>query len=653
MKNLAKYLAAIAFLATPFIRASDYQLSSPDGRLNATISENSRVALSIDFAGKPVLESSEIGLLMASGSTLGSDGKIMSATETSVSKEVTQAVQRKQAVLQDTYNAIRLNYENGDAIELRAYDAGVAYRFITAIDGEIKVEEETMTLNFPSGSHSFFPEEESMMSHNERAYPYLDLNDIDESRFCSLPVLIDVPDVARIVFTEADLYNYPAMYLKGGDGYTLSPQFPQFVLKSRPAQNGGDRNVEIIEEAEYIAKSSGTRSFPWRVFSISDNDADFIENELVYLLSRPLELEDTSWIKPGRVAWDWYNANNVYGVDFESGINNDTYKHYIDFASKYGIEYVILDEGWSISTTNLFEPNPDINVPKLVAYGAKRDVEIILWALWKPFDEDTEALFSLYKSWGVIGVKIDFMQRSDQYMVEYYERVARAGAKHEMLVDYHGAFKPAGLRRALPNLISYEGVKGNENNKWSADVTPEHNVTIPFIRMLAGPMDYTPGAMANTNPRSHQINHFRPMGIGTRAHEVAKYTVYESALQMYCDAPSRYLKERETIEFITRIPSVWDETIALAGKVGDYVLVARRSGKTWFIAAMTDENARTLEVDLSFLGKGRWKATVFADGANAKNFAEDYKLTQQKVTAKDTLNIDLAPGGGWSAIIKK
>lgn len=653
MKIRPFLLICVLFSLTTAISAADLAVRSPDGRLEIGLEAGEKLRVSASFDGRPVLEPSEIGLRVNGRTRLGRKAEILTSSKETVDETVDQVVQRKGARLRDHYNQLLVVFDGGYSVELRAYNDGVAYRFITDLEGEVTVDDETMALVFPKGSSSFFPEEESFMSHNERSYLDLPLSEIDGDRFASLPVMFDVPEVARVVFTEADLYSYPAMYVEGGSGEKMSATFPKYVLATRPADDGPDRNVEIVREARYIARTEGSRTYPWRVFVVSDEDTTFLESELVYLLSRPLELDDTSWIKPGRVAWDWYNANIVYGVDFEAGINNETYKYYIDFASRFGIEYVILDEGWSASTTNLFEPNPEIDVPELVAYGAERNVEIILWSLWGPMDTNAPELFDLYSEWGVAGVKIDFMQRSDQYMVEYYERIAREAAKRELLVDYHGAFKPAGLRRALPNVISYEGVKGNENNKWSADITPEHNVTIPFIRMVAGPMDYTPGAMANANPRSHAINHYRPMGIGTRAHEVAKYVVYESALQMYCDSPSRYLKELETTEFITRIPSVWDETVGLAGKTGDYVAIARRSGDTWFLGAMTDENERTLEVELSFLGEGDFRAEVFKDGVNASQFAEDYQLVEESVAAGDTLEIPMAAGGGWTAIFTK
>ena len=650
MHNAPFSLCLACLLLASFSRAEEHAVTSPSGRIDARIDVGDAIRISISLNDRLILEPSLVGMNLDGGRSLGASARVANVSTTRTDNAVEQVITRKQSELRERYNGLILVFEDGYSLEARAYDDGVAYRFASEFDGVVEVIDETVALQFPSGTNSFFPEEESMISHNERLYPYVDLEELDERRFCSLPVMMDVPEVGKLLFTEADLFDYPAMYLEGGDGASLSSRFPRYVLESKPTLIGPDRNVEIVKEADYIAKTEGSRTFPWRVFVVGEDDMVFLESELVYLLSRPLEIEDPSWIKPGRVAWDWYNANNIYGVDFESGINNDTYKFYIDFASRYGIEYVILDEGWSKTTLNLFEPNPDIDVVELVEYGAVKGVKIILWSLWKPMEESAPELLELYKNWGVAGVKIDFMQRSDQYMVQFYERIAREAAKHKLIVDYHGSFKPAGLRRALPNIISYEGVKGAENNKWSADITPEHNVTIPFIRMVAGPMDYTPGALSNANPRSFAINHFRPMSLGTRAHVVAKYVVFESALQMLCDAPSRYLKEKETVEYIVRIPSIWDETKALAGEVGDYVAIARRKGSVWYVGAMTGQNARKLAIELSFLPKGEYMAEIFQDGANAKHFAEDYKRTETTVTPGDTLVADMAPGGGWTAI---
>ena len=361
-------------------------------------------------------------------------------------------------------------------------------------------------------------------------------------------------------------------------------------------------------------------------------------------------IEDTSWIRPGKVALDWWNANNIYGVDFRAGVNTDTYKYYIDFASRYGIEYVILDEGWS-KPSDIFAINPDIDMEELLSHARQKNVGIILWVVWKALDDKLQEALDLFEKWGVKGIKVDFMQRDDQWMVNYYWRVAKEAAKRKLLVDFHGSYKPAGLRRTYPNVLTREGVRGLENVKLSNYPTPEHNVTLPFIRMLAGPMDYTPGAMINSQEENFRPIFDRPMSMGTRCHQLAMYVVFESPLQILCDSPSRYLRESECMEFLEKVPSVWDQTKALEAKVGDYVLVARKSGAQWYLGAMTDEIKRELTVDFSFLDGGDYTIEIYQDGINADRYGNDYKKVVRNISKSDKLKIQLAPGGGWVARI--
>lgn len=500
---------------------------------------------------------------------------------------------------------------------------------------------------------SWFPEEESMLSHNERLYLEDPLKSIDNNRFCSLPILFESTSGTNVLFTEADLFDYPCMFLYGTGANSMQAGFPKNVLEVQIPETGGDRDEIISREAAHIAKTAGARNFPWRVCYITNNHADLFEHDLVYQLSRPSELQNTKWIKPGKVAWDWWNANNIFGVDFKSGINTETYKYYIDFASKYGLEYIILDEGWSKTTTNVKETAPDIDIKELVRYGNEKNVGVILWLLWKPLDQDLEGILDLYRSWGIKGIKVDFMQRSDQYMVNYYERVAKEAAKRELLVDFHGAFKPSGLQRACPNFITNEGLKGMENCKWANYMTPSHNVTLPFIRMVAGPMDYTPGAMDNAQPENFCARFERPMSIGTRCHQLAMYVVYESPLQMLSDSPSNYYREKESTEFISRIPTTWDDTRFLAGKTGEYIALARKKGNTWYIGVMNNEKARQMALDLSFLGEGSYTVEIMQDGLNADRNAEDYKRVVKTIAPNGKITINLASGGGWTAILNE
>ena len=624
------------------------ELKSPDRNVTIHITSNENLQWSVNFKDKTLLNPSDIGLTI-NGKPL-SFSKVKKQKTEAIQNKITPVVALKTSSIDDHYNSLLLEFSHKFNIEFRAYNNGAAYRFISTQNKEIIVDSEIISLQFPESTISYFPEEESIISHNERSYEKVKVSEIKKDKFCSLPVLFQ-NDAISALFTEADLYDYPGLYLTKTDNGIFEAKHPKYVTKATPTEQGGDRN-EILEYADYIAKTKGARNFPWRVLAIADNDKDLLTNQLVYQLSRPNQIKDPAWIKPGKVAWDWYNDNNIYGVDFKSGINNDTYKYYIDFASKYGIDYVILDEGWSKSTTNILEPTEAIDVAELVKYGKNKNVGIILWALWKPLDKDAEVLLQQYEDWGVKGIKVDFMQRSDQYMVNYYERIAKMAAAHHLLVDYHGAFKPSGLRRAYPNLLSYEGVKGNENNKWSDLITPEHTVTLPFTRMVSGPMDFTPGSMVNTHKINYNISFSRPMSLGTRCHQVAMYVIYESPLQMLCESPSRYYQEEETTEFIAQIPTTWDETIALSGKIADHVIMARKKGSNWYVGAMTAANAKDYSLDLSFLPEGNYTIEIMEDGANAHKFAEDYKKSKQKITNKDKIEIKMAAGGGWAAIIK-
>ncbi|MFT5169387.1 MAG: alpha-glucosidase [Saprospiraceae bacterium] len=633
--------------------AQSLTLSSPDKRYEVEINVSDDLSWSVSLDKIKVIEKALISMDMGNGRVLGRKVKLLKKKADYLEETFKVQVPNKDAVIDSKFNQMTLFFDDKYEVIFRAYNDGVAYRFVDKNEKSKEVYNEVMTLSFPKNTRSYFPKEESMYSHNEREYLVKELGDIKAGEFCSLPVMMDMRK-AKVLFTEASLHNYPGMFLSKDAGDSFSAVFPKYVLEAVANEKSGpDRNQIITKEADYIAKVDGAREYPWRVFMISDDDRTFVESNLVTQLSQPSKIPDADWIKPGKVAWDWYNANNIYGVDFEAGINMPTYKYFIDFASKNNIEYVILDEGWTKSTTEILEDNEELDVPELIQYAKSKKVDIILWVLWKPLDENPDEILKLYASWGAVGVKVDFMQRSDQYMVQSYEKIAEIAAKYKLLVDYHGAFKPAGIERVWPNLINYEGVKGNENNKWSDAVSPEHNVTIPFIRMAAGPIDFTPGSMINANKENYFISFTRPMSLGTRAHQVAMYVVFEAPIQMMCESPTIYYKEQETVDFITQIPTIWDETRVLEAAVSDYIIVARRLGEDWYLGAMTDWDARDFEIDLSFLGAGSYQMQSLSDGVNAARNAIDYKL-ETKTVSKDTkLPLQLSKGGGFSAIFKK
>ena len=633
--------------------AQNLTVESPNRQIRMSVSLANQISLSISFDNNVVIDRAIIALNLGNGSVLGKNPKLINSKNNTYKGEIIPQIPFKDSKIIDEYNMLTLNFMGNYQLIIRAYNDGVAYRFINNEKKTKTILNEKLTLTFPENTSSYFPKEESMYTHNERIYLYKSLSEIEEGDFCSLPVLFDTGK-AKVLFTEASLHNYPCMFLKKDSDKTISATFPKYVTKAIPNEKRSpDRNQIIVKEANFIAKVSGVQSFPWRAFIISNDDRQFIESNLVTKLSGASKIKDANWIKPGKVAWDWYNANNIFGVDFEAGINTETYKYYINFASKNNIEYIILDEGWTKSTTEIMAYNNQIDVVELIEYGKSKNVGIILWVLWKPLNENTKEILKLYSDWGAKGIKVDFMQRNDQYMVNSYEEIAKIAADYKLLVDFHGAFKPAGIERVWPNVVNYEGVKGNENNKWSTDITPEHNVTIPFIRMAAGPMDFTPGSMLNTNQKNYKIRFERPMSMGTRCHQLAMYVVYEAPLQMLCESPSIYYKEQESVDFISQIPTVWDETQVLKAAVSDYILIARRNGDNWYIGGMSDWDSRDLELDLSFLRDGKkYKMTMFQDGVNADRIAIDYKRTKLVIDNTYNKSIHLTKGGGLVAILE-
>lgn len=646
MKKLI--LLCFILLSYNFSEAKTYKLNSPDQQLNLSIDIIDNISFSVTYKNKLILKNSTIELNLEGRTSFGKSPKVKKIKRSQQNQTINPVVAQKTAVIQDNYNELSILFKDDYKLIFRVYDDGLAYRWNTSLKEEVIIKDEVFDLNFAGKTSSYFPEEVSLISHYERLYKEVNLDTLVKSRFCSLPVLMKVKDV-NVLLTEADLDDYPSLFMNGTESNALKAKFPKYVLEAKPKAGREDRS-QVLKNADYIAKTSGTRDYPWRLMIITDQDEQLIESNLVFQLSSPLQIENPEWIKPGKVAWDWYNANNIYGVDFEAGINTETYKYYIDFASEYGLEYVILDEGWSKTTTNIKECNPNINVQELVEYGKEKNVGIILWVLWGPLDKNLSVL-EQYEDWGVKGIKVDFMQRADQYMVNYYEKVAKAAAKHHLVVDYHGSFKPSGLRRAYPNVLSYEGLKGNENNKWSQLITPEHTTTLPFIRMVAGPMDFTPGAMINATEKNHKIVFDRPMSLGTRCHQVAMYVVFESPLQMLCESPSTYYKEDETTRFIAKIPTVWDDTKVLEASVGDYILIARKKNDKWYIGAMTDWTAREFEIDFSFLEEGNYTMEMMFDGPNTNRFAQDYGHKTIEINNTTLKKIKLASGGGWAAII--
>ncbi len=666
LSNTSRLLAFV--LLTPLVSQANekHQLSSPDGAIQVEVTADNNVHYKVSFNGQTVLNNSTIDLLIANHNSLSTNPTIKQVNKTQVNETLYPEVKVKSATIKNHYNQLSLAFDNQYIIEFRAFNNGIAYRFNTRLNDSITVQDEVAEFNFSRNATVYYPEEEGFYSHNERTYIHQPITAIDKDNLASTPALVDANGI-KVLITETDLEDYAGLWLVGNEKHGLTATFAKYPTKKELLLPHVDRNEPITERADYIAKTKGTRSFPWRVLAIAEQDVDLITNQLTYQLASANRIGDTSWIKPGKVAWDWYNANNLHGVDFKAGINTQTYKYYIDFASKNNLEYVILDEGW-YPLGDLLGTVPDMDVPEIIAYAKKKNVGIILWASWLTLRDQFEQAMDRFAALGAVGIKPDFFQRDDQQMVNFYWQIAHAAAERKLLVDYHGSYKPAGLRRTYPNVISREGVKGLEWNKWSYDSTPEHNTTLPFIRMVAGPMDYTPGAMSNAQGKKpyelvtyggkaddHQdftIRFNRPMSQTTRVHQMAMLTVYESPLQMMADSPVNYENQQESATFMAKVPTVWDQTQVLHGKIGDYISVARQHGNDWYIGTLNDENARELTLDLSFLPEGqKFNMVIFEDGVNALRWAEDYKRSEKVVTNKTKLTMKLAHSGGYTARI--
>ena len=569
----------------------------------------------------------------------------------------------KKDQVRDHFNEMTLKFKEFSLV-FRAYDDGVAYHFLSHSKKPFNVVSEQATFAFAQDWNMWVPYvcqkletlETQLFNSFENRYEYCPLSKWNKERLAFLPLMVDGPSGKKIVVTESDLLNYPGMFLyNSAEGSVLEGRY---AAVPKEVEQGGHNNLQMLVKSreDYIASFDGATSFPWRIVSVSENDAQMADSDLVWKLASAAEDRDWSWVKPGKVAWDWWNDWNLHGVDFRAGINNDTYKYYIDFASKYGIEYVILDEGWAVNKkADLFQVIPEIDLEELVAYGKERNVGLILWAGYWAFDRDMEKVCDHYSKMGIKGFKVDFMNRDDQKMVDFYTRTAELGAKYGLLIDFHGAFKPAGLQRTYPNVINFEGVFGLEQMKWSKEDVDmvTYDVTMPFIRMFAGPVDYTQGAMRNANRKNYRPVNTEPMSQGTRCHQLAEYVIFESPLNMLCDSPSNYMSESECTEFIASVPTVWNETRALDCKVGQYVSMARRSGDVWYVGALTDWNRRTLSLDLSFLPEGNYQVEIFRDGINADRAACDYKREVLDLPSDRKLDVSMSNGGGYVARITR
>jgi alpha-glucosidase len=655
MKKIILFTLLTSFLCQAQAQnKKEYQVKSPNGKISVNVIVGAAVEWNAAYEDKPVVTNSLINLQLASGEVLGQNAKVL-VSKIELKQSKFAALNYKKDFVEDNYAQLLLSMKGNYSIVFRVYDDGVAYRFATARKDSLTVKNEEANFNFGKDHMAFIPYVNDAHNNDvfetsfENNYLHLNLSKIKKDTLEFLPVLVEAMDGIKVAITEADLESYPGMFVQATQSLGFHGVFAPYPTEEK---QGGHNNLQsfVMKRANYIAKTSGQRSFPWRVLIISKEDKELLNSDMVYRLASPSRIKDPSWIKPGKVAWDWWNDWNISGVDFRAGINTQTYKYYIDFASANKIEYILLDEGWATSE-DIMKIVPEINLQEIIDYGKSKNVGVWLWGGWLPLDKQVDHALSTYSKMGIKGFKIDFMDRDDQKMVDFFYRFSKKAAEYKLMLDFHGAYKPTGLQRTFPNVVNFEGVRGLENVKWSNTDFPGYDCSIPFIRMLAGPMDYTPGAMKNANKSNFRSVNSAPMSHGTRCHQLALYVVFEAPFEMLADNPTNYLKEKESTEFIASVPTTFDKTVALDGKVSEYVAIARKKGDAWYVGAITNWDARDITLDLSFLGAGNYEAEIFQDGVNADREGTDYKKAKQKVSAIDRLKIHLSNGGGWAAKI--
>mgnify|MGYP002622725435 CR=1 FL=1 len=645
--------AAILLMIGGMAPAKNYVLTSPDGRLSVTVGNGVNITVS--------RQGSEVTTVKAA--LAGMSDKVLGVHTTKVKQEDIVSPFYRQPQFTVRYRQADVMLSGGLGMQVRAYDEGVAYRFYTTSKGETIISDETAVFGFAKDAKAWL----GYTTNKEKPFAMAFQNTYHETLLrdarplpAFLPATVDCGSV-KVTILESDLRSYPGMFLKKSDKGEMTSDKCELTAVFAPYPKKMDyyrwRGMSYVSEAEnFIAKCSGPRTFPWRIMAVTDDDTQMPVNNLVYALASPSEIDDTSWIKPGKVAWDWWNDWNLKGVDFEAGINTDTYVYYIDFAAKYGLPYVVLDEGWYDSAKgDIMHPISAIDLQRLIDYGREKGVGIVLWTVFNVLDEHLQEACKKYAGMGVKGLKIDFLDRNDQTAVEMAERLAKTCADHHLFVDYHGFYAPTGMSRTYPNILNYEGVFGMEECRWAKRDTdmPLYDVTFPFIRMMAGQVDFTPGAMSNGTRENWVECYQKPVSMGTRCHQAACYVVHDSPFTMLCDTPTSYEQEPDYTAFIASIPDQWDETRILQGELGKYIVTARRKGDTWYVGGQTNWNQRTIELPLSFLGEGSYSIDLLTDGINANHNAEDYHIGRQTSSNGEVLTLKMASGGGFVLRLEK
>ncbi len=633
-------------------KVKNYTLSSPDGGLKVEISTGDGLSYRIMHENDTILSHSNIGLVLADGTLVGKSSRVTRERRKKIEDKVESPFYRFKEFVA-ACNELDLKLQGGFGVTFRAYDDGVAYRFYTTVASEVTVKDEMAEFNFPQDYTAYLPyttnDKKPMAMAFQNVYDITPLSKA-QPKLAFLPVTVDCGSV-KLTLLESDLEAYPGMFVQSQQGkYGLKGVFAPYPAKTDfyPWR----KQEYVTETTDFISRSRGSRSYPWRVLAITEKDTDMPVNNLVYALASPNRIGDTSWIKTGKVAWDWWNDWNLKGVPFKAGINMDTYKYYIDFASRNGLEFIVLDEGWyAPKSGDMLTVIPELDLPELIAYGKSKGVEIVLWTVFNVLDSQLEAACKKYADMGIKGFKVDFLDRDDQTAVEMVYRIAEMTARYKLTLDLHGIYKPTGINRIYPHIINFESVFGMEEVKWTdiKNNMPLYDVTFPYIRMMAGPVDYTPGAMRNATKADWRAMYYTPASMGTRCHQLAAYIVHDSPFTMLCDAPTNYLNEQECVDFIASLPVEVDSTFIASGELGKYIVTVRKKDVNWYIGGMTNWDERDVQLDFSFLPEGvSYTAVLFKDGVNANKQAEDYRKETIRIDKDSRLTLHLASGGGFA-----
>jgi alpha-glucosidase len=645
------FVIIVLLLIAKTISAQSYQLNSPNERLVVSINVDNGLVYSLQKDGVTIIQSSKVAM-KTNKFTEALFNEKPSVTHTNKNSEI-KPLWGTTSSIKDEFSQITLTYPENVSVQFRAYNDGAAWRFITGIEGELLVFDETAEFTIPLESTIYFPETKGFLTPFEPNYPPIDVSKIENDKLAHTPIMFTTPQKQVVVISESNLFEYPGIFLKKTNDQRFTGVFPKYPKRESQEILGRLRLVKwpqlsrmVVRSTEdFIAKSDGKRDFPWRVIMIADSDVEILNNTLVYQLANEPTI-DFTWVKAGKVVWDWYHKWNLQGVDFKPGINTQTYKYKIDFAANNGIEYVNIDDGWS-KLWSFNRINSNIDLEEIINYAKQRNVGIFLWAMWNTLDKDLTANLDWFQKLGIAGLKVDFFDRTDQRMVDFINLLAEECAKRNLLLNLHGMFKPTGIDRTFPNVVNIEAVLGLEYNKFSDKCTPEHNLTIPFVRNIVGPMDYTPGSMRYMEPVAFKKSWDNPHSMSTRAQQLAMYVIYHGGVQMLADSPSLYEGDEITLNFLSKVPVTWDESIPLIGKIGEVIVIARRHGEKWYVGGMAASNSNEVKFDFNFLDDGKeYKLTLITNGEEPANLIKQKSI----ITKNDNFTLQIKPLGGFVLI---